>query len=505
MMKINVLDLFLKRMKMAFSVMENDEWIAEAIREDKESFAIILTDNALNRFKDENVICLREKYKLSGMFDLKNPFANTNINMFLYCFEKNYSGTLKYGIYRNTIKGKTSHAYKYIAPYDEYPESYFSYIEKVERFIEYGILPEDNEIFEFGYLNPNIRDENLWNPNRYSKKVLAVKEGLKSEKTVLLDELAAIIIPRPNFDIKSKYCVNQQNWKYPADYDNLREGPSTNSPLKKGDIIISDFKTPIFIYEEPQYEIHASPNSLIIRPNTINPEYLFLYLKSNTAEIIFESMKSGHIIGRVKRADLCAFPIILPKDKIESYREIFITKYFPVQSMQRILASMNSIQLSNSNGIENILKKELVDNLKAYKQEAIKKFLSEDLEELNVCFKNKAYKATLILAGSILEAVLIDWVSEIHQKDYFKEDFITRSGKPAVLSDYIKEIKYLKHPDWAVEADKAHLIREKRNLVHAKLCMKSDEINEDVCKRVIQYLQEVLETRNGKMRKYNRK
>ena len=80
MMKINVLDLFLKRMKMAFSVMENDEWIAEAIREDKESFAIILTDNALNRFKDENVICLREKYKLSGMFDLKNPFANSTFS-----------------------------------------------------------------------------------------------------------------------------------------------------------------------------------------------------------------------------------------------------------------------------------------------------------------------------------------------------------------------------------------------------------------------------------------
>ena len=34
------------------------------------------------------------------------------------------------------------------------------------------------------------------------------------------------------------------------------------------------------------------------------------------------------------------------------------------------------------------------------------------LKELNICFKNKAYKAALILAGSILEAVLIDWLSE---------------------------------------------------------------------------------------------
>ena len=52
---------------------------------------------------------------------------------------------------------------------------------------------------------------------------------------------------------------------------------------------------------------------------------------------------------------------------------------------------------------------------------------------------------TLILAGSILEAVLIDWLTEIKGEDYFKKDYMItdRNGrsKRADLIDYINEIK----------------------------------------------------------------
>lgn len=58
-------------------------------------------------------------------------------------------------------------------------------------------------------------------------------------------------------------------------------------------------------------------------------------------------------------------------------------------------------------------------------------FITDDIKELNACYRAKAYKATLILAGSILEAVLIDWLSEINQADYFTNDYIVtdRNGR----------------------------------------------------------------------------
>lgn len=41
----------------------------------------------------------------------------------------------------------------------------------------------------------------------------------------------------------------------------------------------------------------------------------------------------------------------------------------------------------------------------------------------------------------------------------------------------------------------AHQIRKKRNLVHAKLCIDTNEVNEDTARMVIEYLDKVLRTR----------
>lgn len=69
-------------------------------------------------------------------------------------------------------------------------------------------------------------------------------------------------------------------------------------------------------------------------------------------------------------------------------------------------------------------------------------------------------------------------------------------SKRADLIDYINEIKYIERPHWVDEATKAHEIRKKRNLVHAKLCLnQSIEIDDEACQMVIKYLGDVLKTR----------
>ena len=142
---------------------------------------------------------------------------------------------------------------------------------------------------------------------------------------------------------------------------------------------------------------------------------------------------------------------------------------------------------------------ELLERLKVHSTNQLQEMLRDDWKELNDCFRVGAYKATLILAGSILEAVLIDWLSEIKGHDYFAEDYMVtdRNGrqKRADLIDYINKIKYIERPHWVGEATKAHEIRKKRNLVHAKLGINSDEINEETCRMVINYLRDVIKTR----------
>ncbi len=131
--------------------------------------------------------------------------------------------------------------------------------------------------------------------------------------------------------------------------------------------------------------------------------------------------------------------------------------------------------------------------------------MKEDVDELDTCYSSGAYKATLILAGSALEAFLLDWLSEIDGKNYFEEpykirvqkaDGTYRWEKKDQLNVYIDQIKELERPDWMESSEKAHFIRKSRNSVHAKVCLKREiDINKETCRKVITYLKEIVDTR----------
>lgn len=132
------------------------------------------------------------------------------------------------------------------------------------------------------------------------------------------------------------------------------------------------------------------------------------------------------------------------------------------------------------------------------------KMCKEDLREVEECYKIGAYKATMILAGSVLEAFLIDWLSEKDGINYFVQPYkYTKvvKGKEELVKDdrlcnYIDRIAEIEKPKWMEEKEKAHEIRKSRNLVHAKLCLKEDiDISQDTCKLLIDYLQEIIDSR----------
>ena len=70
------------------------------------------------------------------------------------------------------------------------------------------------------------------------------------------------------------------------------------------------------------------------------------------------------------------------------------------------------------------------------------------------------------------------------------------------LADYISEIKDLGYPSWMDNktrekfGKRATHIREKRNLVHAKLCLREcEKLDDKLCREVIEYLKEVVRIR----------
>ena len=125
-------------------------------------------------------------------------------------------------------------------------------------------------------------------------------------------------------------------------------------------------------------------------------------------------------------------------------------------------------------------------------KEAVNKFLVE----INDAIKNGLYYSATIVIGSVLEAFLIDWLTEIDGKDYFKEPYLLpeKNNKRADLKDYI-DIIQKKRPDWIDGAKKATFIRTKRNTVHAKLYIEDKDISEKTCIELLNDLKSIIHNR----------
>ena len=189
--------------------------------------------------------------------------------------------------------------------------------------------------------------------------------------------------------------------------------------------------------------------------------------------------------------------------------ESYLIEY---QSQGRDYAQMKRLRLyyemlkklSDTGNQERISKiKDILKN----ESEKLRKMLQEDVTELEKCFEAGAYKSTLILAGSILEAFLIDWLSEKDGVDYFVNPYkvvktnnkgMTYEKEDDRLVTYINAINEIEMPNWMEPAEKANNIRNNRNLVHIKLCMKDDiKIDRKICCKVISDLKDIISTRHS--------
>ena len=246
--------------------------------------------------------------------------------------------------------------------------------------------------------------------------------------------------------------------------------------MQKGDIVfprIGNDKKPLLIDVDLQDDVYAGPFTHVIRCRDFQPEYLYLYITSEVAVDIFESITVSELTGHVLVSDLAKLPIVKPVKDASTYRHAFENLVLDEERRYTLEETKGGISnLDNVVSVEDLLNLELASKIKVHNERQLRKFLTDDLKELKVCYEGKAYKATLILAGSILEAVLIDWLSEIDGKNYFEVEYHVTGKYQAQLIDYIDAIKKIKAPAWMEEAKKAHMIREKRNLVHAKLCLK---------------------------------
>lgn len=129
------------------------------------------------------------------------------------------------------------------------------------------------------------------------------------------------------------------------------------------------------------------------------------------------------------------------------------------------------------------------------KQKVLKELIDNDFNEVEICFKNGAYKAAIILCCSILEAVLLDWLSEFENTDNIFNIAKNEYGRDLELSKIISRLQSVIKPYW-YEADKAREIRKTRNMVHPKEYIKKNKkVTFEECKEIIEDLKDIMESK----------
>lgn len=498
-MELNVLKLiddFSENSLLEINSCENR--ISDIIQSIPESCYFISTVSVFKKLRRINSIL--NNYHIAGIFDLSTCCdPEIRIRLSLYILSKNEPKLIKTGVYHNEIKIRID-------------QKKIQILSTIDSFVEYCNLinewvnsdeqiPEDNDDYEFNLIERKDFDINFPNADYYKKEVIKTLKFLENEKTLPLSSVAEIITPR---------CVGQgtgktltmECLKYPFNFSALNNTVSTNVKVQNGDIILA--KDTVYFINENLDDVYINRLMKIIRPSSnISAEYLFVYLKSDTAKIIINSKRSNQIIKSISQKELENIPIILPQKDTDKYKAICDQLYFKkeesnINALAKCISSLNT----EKETLEGVLLQEHIKKLQGIKNPKVRNLIIEDIKELNICYKYKAYKAALILAGSVLEAFLIDWLGTINCKDYFSEEYYVQDKynpskrKRADLIDYIDSIASIKRPKWMDEAKKAHNIRKKRNMVHAKLCMgNNQDINQETCKMVIEYLIEIISTR----------
>lgn len=438
---------------------------------------------------------LFDNWFVSGLFDLSSPFNETNSRMTLYVLSKNAPKMVKIGNYKETLRGRCSKEDYTLTLFSEYPSEYNEYLNCIESWVNSAITPLDTLYYEFSSIAYDELNFDSLFPQQYSKKSLAINRCIVNEKTTKLSEIAEILIPRRVE--KQQKTIFWRDCQYPFKSELIKEtDKSSNVLVQKGDIIVSP-RSEFYLFDsEIEENLYVSHMYKIIRPMSGFSEYLYLYFNSETAKTIIESISSACTMQYyLTKSKLCSFPVILPEKHLDDYRKAFQLIVYGGNSVSDYL-DVSSLLDKGLNSLEAIFSNEISENLLKIKNENIKNVIEADLAEVNSCFKVKAYKATVVLIGSILETYLTDWLGEIHKKDYFKYRYRLPDGRFADLKDIIDEIGGLKYPDWMQERENAHEIRNMRNSIHSSYLLKRELVlDEAICKKMIEYLNEIIEAR----------
>ena len=427
--KLDIKELLRKRMYYTISKYA-DDWVNEVayFREVNELWLIAKTNLFCSIYFEKASNKIREKYKVTGIYSLGKIYGGLESEFSLFRLERGTCKGIKMSVwqgnvyeeeeYEQTFARKLSKSIKYAELYeinqDNYTKRYCDYLEHLEQWINTGEIKQNQSFSQEDFFTVDateLKPDRLYS-KYYCKEARETRERLKKEEIVKLGDIAEIIRARSNDIPTIGHAIKEIDLEYPFSTEGITAKRACMVMLDEKDILISEKGTVFFIPEGSlDNRIYAEKDMVVIRCRKINPEYLFWYLKSKIGMLVIESEIKGVGLEAVGARNIRELPIIKPRDSVQKYIDAVETIIHKERMYeQQTKFEQGREEEKEAEYITDILDIEIVHTVRIYRQKQLKNLLDNDIRELNSCFKSKAYKATLILAGSILEAVLIGFL-----------------------------------------------------------------------------------------------
>lgn len=437
------------------------------------------------------------------LVQIPSPFACIGINFVIVHLSKSQPNKFLSGIYKGQVCYKT----KKIRPIDaksswilsgEYTDEFIKLIENINLFLEGKKIETDdvtlNEYCDF--------DINNINPLYYTKQAITIRKELEGSDYKLLIDFAELISIPTDKDIIAKY-IDSKNFVYPLEYSNIETAELKNAiHVEQGDIIclLIGEKPKFYLYDNNYDDIYIkSGNYCILRcKDKKYSSYIVNYLNDEKARMYMLTQSRGSYIQILSKTDLMNMKVILPTKEMlhianETQKYIMDqNKLSPYEINELIRKTYQTNYIKES---QKMISEDMINLISNMKIKVLQKLISDDLNEVDVCFRNGAYKSAIILCGSILEAVLLDWLSEYENTNDVLDIALNEEGRDLELSKIIIKLKNIVKPYW-YESSKAHEIRKTRNMVHPKECIKNNKkVTYEECEIIINYLKDILESK----------
>ena len=512
-MKVNIEELIEEAIHYMDELGKNwyDDLLEKYLNENKDAFAIIEPSTLLNPFHriNGNVLKLKECY-ITGIYELgciaPNVFHHT-ARFKLLLFSKRKPNKVKIcdvPKIKIEIKGVEVERDK---------SDLGDYYKDLEYFINDSKISESIKLL-VNEVPFNAFYEELCDVRFYSKKYLAMAKSAKKQKTKPLKDLVDILWSNHDiFDTRMAKTITPPFYSYPLRIDELQEKPIGSMLLQKGDIVVNGYPDRHFkiylIADELNQEVMPNVLSRVLRvkSNLVTPEYLFLYMHSNMFRVLSSPLDSSVF---VKISLLGDIPVLLPntdtplalnKELSQKYRDIFDRTYRPY-----LFKDKQDYFSDSQRPVKTVVKEDaLLDELlETYFKEPHKKnllnYINVNMKELNVSIPNGAYRSAVVLIGSILEAFLTDWASELDRKNYFEKPYreaLVNGRKVPIdlsLNDAICHIaKIIKK--WNAR-EMADAIRVMRNDIHPRVFLDNGKnLTKRECEKAVKNLEAVIRSR----------